>query len=139
MKLLFLFVLLITISTHAQIQNEDEIVCHVEKQPYFAHGYDSLFRLIYSKIIIPKEYNKSLWKPNGKVFVRFYVEKNGKLSNFSILKGMKDFPKLNDAVLKAVRQIPKWEAGEISGKPARIRFILPIKFSNDLVYKDLVK
>jgi periplasmic protein TonB len=139
MKILFLFVLLIITSAHSQTNNEDEIICPIEKLPYFSYGNDSLFRFIYSKIKIPKEYSQTLWEANGKVFVRFNVEKNGKLSNFTILKGMKDFPKLNDAVLKAVRQIPKWEAGEINGKPTRIGYVLPIKFSYDLVYKDLVK
>ena len=128
MRLLILFLLLISKFSYSQIV-DIELVDPIEVQPYFQHGNDSLYNFIYKTIRIPKEYNRNLWESNGRVFVSFYIEKNGRVTHPKVMRSMPNFPKLDEEVIKAIRKMPNWKPGEQSGKPVRVRYTLPIRFS----------
>ncbi len=60
----------------------------------------------------------------GNVFVQFVVEKDGKLSNIKVLKGLKN---TNNAVIKALQTAPRWLPGKQNGRPVRVRKVLAVK------------
>lgn len=62
----------------------------------------------------------------GKVTVTFVVEKNGKVSNVAIVKGVD--PLLDEEVLRVVSASPDWIAAKIKGKAVRTRITLPVEF-----------
>jgi TonB family protein len=71
----------------------------------------------------------------GTVFVRFVVETNGSISNIEVLKDQTPSGGLKDAALNAVRAMnnmeKKWNPGMQSGKPVRVRVVVPVKFKLD--------
>ncbi|OJJ20828.1 hypothetical protein BKI52_09605 [marine bacterium AO1-C] len=60
----------------------------------------------------------------GNVFVQFVVEKDGKLSNIKVLKGVGN---TNKAVIKALETAPRWLPGKQNGRPVRVQKILAVK------------
>jgi TonB family protein len=68
----------------------------------------------------------------GTVFIRFVVETDGSISNIQVLKDQTPGGGLKDAALNAVRAMnnmgKKWNPGMQSGKPVRVRVVVPVKF-----------
>lgn len=60
----------------------------------------------------------------GSVFVQFVVEKDGKLSNVKVLKGVGGS---NQAVIRAIQSAPRWMPGKQNGRPVRVQKILAVK------------
>jgi len=69
----------------------------------------------------------------GTVFIRFVVETDGSISNIEVIKDMTPGGGLSDAALEAVRVMnnmeEKWNPGMQSGKPVRVRVVVPVKFT----------
>jgi protein TonB len=62
----------------------------------------------------------------GRVYLKFVVETDGKITNVEIERGVsKD---LDREAKRVVRKMPKWVAGEASGKKVATRCRLPIIF-----------
>jgi len=63
----------------------------------------------------------------GKVYVSFVIEKDGKISNVEIARGVE---KLIDAeAIRVVKKLPKVTPAKISGRPVRLSYVLPISVS----------
>lgn len=62
----------------------------------------------------------------GKVNVSFIIEKDGKLSNVEVVKGVDE--RLDDEAVKVISISPKWTPGQIKGKPVRTRITMPVEF-----------
>ncbi len=62
----------------------------------------------------------------GTVFVSFVVEKNGTLSNFTILKGIGY--DCDEVAIEAIKSYGKWIPGKQQGKSVRQSFKFPVKF-----------
>jgi periplasmic protein TonB len=62
----------------------------------------------------------------GTVTLTFIVEKDGSVSNVTVVKGVD--PLLDDAAVKAISESPKWTPGLQRGEPARVRFLIPLNF-----------
>jgi len=62
----------------------------------------------------------------GKVYVSFIVEKDGRITNIEIQRGVSD--DLNKEAKRVVRNMPDWTPGESSGKRVRTKCSLPINF-----------
>jgi TonB family protein len=63
----------------------------------------------------------------GLVYVSFYVEPNGIVSEAKILRGLSEAQ--NEAALKVVRDLPTWQPATLAGKPVRVKMTLPIRFT----------
>lgn len=65
-------------------------------------------------------------KIRGTVFLTFIVEKDGSVSNVTILKGV--HPLLDEEAIKVISESPKWSPGLQRGQPVRVRFQIPLSF-----------
>jgi len=94
----------------------------VEEMPEYPGGYSEMSKFIGKNIQVP-EYAMPL---EGKVYVRFIVDKDGSITNVRVLKGMhRDY---DQAAVKVVRKMPKWKPGKQAGKAVRVQYEIPIKF-----------
>ena len=66
-------------------------------------------------------------KIRGTVNLTFIVEKDGSVSNVTVVKGVD--PLLDDEAVKAISESPKWTPGLQRGEPVRVRYSIPISFS----------
>lgn len=105
-------------------QSDEKVFNTVEVMPEFPGGVDSLMTFLMRTIKYPKEaMDKGI---QGRVVVRFVVEKDGQVSEPEILRSV--FPVFNEEALRVIRCMPKWKPGMQSGKVVRVFFTLPISF-----------
>ena len=108
----------------AEIASENVIFTIVEKNPEFVGGREKLNGFITANLNYPA---KALaGKVEGKVFLKFIIEKDGSISAINILQGM-GF-ECDEEAVKVVKKMPKWKAGTQDGKPVRVYFTMPISF-----------
>jgi len=62
----------------------------------------------------------------GRVYLKFVVERDGTITNVEIIKGTTK--ELDNEAKRIVRNMPKWNPGESSGNKVRSSFTLPINF-----------
>lgn len=103
----------------------DEPFFQVEVMPSFKGGDINKFReWIGKKTRYPPEAVEK--KIRGKVFLTFIVEKDGSVSNVTVVKGV--FESLDKEAEKAISESPKWTPGLQRGQPVRVRFSISLNF-----------
>lgn len=65
----------------------------------------------------------------GKIIMQFIVQKDGRLSKFKVVKNTGN-KKIRDEAIRVLKLSPKWTPGEKDGKKVRVKYVLPILFSN---------
>jgi protein TonB len=103
----------------------DEPFFQVEIMPSFKGGDISKFRTwIFNRTQYPQEAIDK--KIRGTVFLTFIVEKDGSVSNVTVVKGVHEI--LDNVAIKAISESPKWTPGLQRGQPVRVRFSIPLNF-----------
>lgn len=103
---------------------EEEIFVAVEQQAEFPGGMAALMKWLSNNIRYPEAAQQN--DVQGRVIVKFVVEKDGSVSQVQILKGVdKD---LDKEALRVVNKMPKWQAGKNNGVAVRSYFTLPVNF-----------
>jgi len=103
----------------------DEPLFIVETMPTFKGGDLTEFRNWVGKRTRYPE-AAIINKIRGTVFLTFIVEKDGSVSNVTVVKGV--HPLLDDEAVKAISDSPKWSPGLQRGQPVRVRFQIPLDF-----------
>ncbi|MBO7191909.1 MAG: TonB family protein [Bacteroidales bacterium] len=62
----------------------------------------------------------------GRVMVEFVIEKDGKVSNVRVVKGVSDA--LDAEAVKVVSASPKWKPGKLNGNKVRVAMTIPVEF-----------
>jgi protein TonB len=103
----------------------DEPFFLVEVMPSFKGGGLEKFReWITKRTKYPQAaYDKRI---RGTVFLTFIVEKDGSVSNVTVVKGVD--PLLDDEAVKSISESPKWTPGLQRGEPVRVRYSIPLNF-----------
>lgn len=103
----------------------DEPLFLVEVMPTFRGGDLTKFReWVGKRTNYPEEAINA--KLKGTVFLTFIVEKDGSVSNVTVIKGV--HPLLDQEAIKAIAESPKWSPGLQRGQPVRVRFQIPLTF-----------
>ncbi|MDE7410176.1 MAG: energy transducer TonB [Muribaculaceae bacterium] len=103
---------------------EEEIFVAVEQQAEFPGGMPALMKWLSNNIRYPEAAQQN--DVQGRVVVKFIVEKDGSVSQAQIVKGVdKD---LDKEALRVVNKMPKWQAGKNNGVAVRSYFTLPVQF-----------
>lgn len=112
-----------TISTSpvAPRSNEYDVA---DIQPEFPGGISKLIQYISANLRYPRQAQES--NVQGKVFSTFVVEADGTISNIVIERSLGYG--CDEEVIRLLKAMPKWKAGESKGKAIRTRFRLPINF-----------
>jgi TonB family protein len=106
--------------------NQDTLIyTAVDEMPGYPGGDEARIRFIQSHIVYPEAAKKA--GIQGNVYATFVVEKDGSLTNIRILKGISGG--CNEEVIRIVKAMPKWSPGKLHGKPVRVQFNLPVKFT----------
>ncbi len=102
----------------------EEVFKVVEQTPEFPDGEAAMLNFIYSNIQYPKFAIKQ--NVQGKVLVRFVVEKDGSLADGEIIHDIG--AGCGAEALRVVYSMPKWSPGKPRGRPIRTQFILTVEF-----------
>jgi len=104
---------------------EAEIFTVVESMPSFPGGMGELMKFLGQNINYPTLAKES--GIQGRVFINFVVEPNGSISNVKVLRGIGGG--CDEEAVRVVKSMPKWSPGKQRGKPVRVSYNLPVKFT----------
>ncbi len=65
----------------------------------------------------------------GTVYVQFVVNREGKVEDVKVIRGVKNGAGLEREAIKAVRSLKPFSPGKQNGKPVKVQMTVPIKFS----------
>lgn len=96
----------------------------VDQQPSFPGGTNALNTFILSNLKYP------VWAQEkgiqGKVVVKFIVEKDGSISNVEVDRSVST--SLDNEAMRVVKAMPKWIPGQINGKAVKVECSHPFVF-----------
>ncbi len=102
---------------------EEPPLLAAEQAASFPGGMGALNNYVYSNYNYPQQ---DIDNGNqGTIYVKFVIEKDGSVSNVTILKGIND--RLNNEAIRVVKTLPRWEPGRNGGRPVRMYFNLPVR------------
>lgn len=106
-------------------ESEDEIFYIVENMPEFegqdlGHARD----YIQKNVKFPEEIKTK--GVTGKVYVTFVVNKEGKVENVKLERGLE--PSLDKEAVRVVSEMPLWTPGKQNGKAVKVCYTIPVKF-----------
>jgi protein TonB len=106
----------------------EEPLVFPEFMPAYDGGENQMFRDLAKSMIYPQICLENGFE--GKVFVQFVVEKNGKISNIKILRQPEgDLGKvLGKEATRVVKNLKDFTPGTLNGEPKRVVMTLPIVF-----------
>lgn len=96
------------------------------KSPEFKGGIAALMDFLSDVIEYPEEALKA--RIEGRPFISFFVETNGKVSDVTVFKSSGNM-QLDEEAMRAVqRSSRKWKPGTIGGKKTRMQLYIPVLF-----------
>jgi len=104
---------------------EQEVFLVVENAPAFPGGDAARMKFLQDNIKYPVMAKES--GIQGTVYVTFVVERSGAVTDVKILRGIGGG--CDEEAVRVVKNMPKWEPGKQRGKPVRVQFNMPIKFT----------
>ncbi|MGQ8337347.1 energy transducer TonB [Sunxiuqinia sp. A32] len=105
-------------------EEESQVFYIVEEMPEFPGGELALRKFIANSIQYPVVAQEN--GIEGKVYVRFVVNADGRVSNAEVIRSVD--PALDKEAIRVVSNLPIWKPGKQRGKPVRVAFSVPISF-----------
>ncbi len=104
--------------------DEEPVFVQIENKPEFKGGWTAFEAYFQNNLRYPKKAVKE--RIEGKVLVKFIVEKDGSVSNAEVIRSVSK--ELDKKALRVIRNMPKWKPGTLKGKPVRCSFTVPVTF-----------
>jgi len=123
-------VLFTSVLCHAQNnenKSKDGVYEQVEVMPEYPGGEQALMNDLIGSIKYPDEAKKN--GIQGKVFVSFVVDEQGKITNAKIERGVN--PALDAESLRVVNGLKTWKPGKEKGKAVKVAYTIPINYALD--------
>lgn len=108
----------------AIVEEKEEIYVYVPKMPEFKGGQKKFISYLSNNLEYPAEAEKN--QIEGKVYVEFYVDKDGSIKDIKILKSLGYG--CDEAAIRVIKNSPKWNPGMKDGKPVAVKQRIPINF-----------
>ena len=122
--ILFLF-LTTQLSSFSQ-KRDDKVHIKVDSYPEFVYSgcdntKDCIELYVKTHAIWPTEDDIK-----ATIYIQCIVEKNGKLTNFKIIRGLE--ARYDKASIDILKSMPLWKSGKIKGKSVRTQITIPVKW-----------
>lgn len=127
---LFIAVAVLFTAVLCQAQNKenkskDGVYQQVEVMPEYPGGETALMNDLIGTIIYPEEARKN--GIQGKVYVTFVVDEQGKVTNAKVERGVE--ASLDQESLRVVNGLKTWKPGKEKGKVVKVAYTIPINFA----------
>ena len=113
-----------TTKTTKKAGANDKVYVVVEQMPSFPGGDSALLKYLFENVKYPVSALKA--QKQGRVMVRFTVEKDGAISNVKVARSVT--PSLDAEAVRAIKSMPKWSPGKQGGEFVRVKYIVPVTF-----------
>ena len=107
-------------------KEEQEVLGFVpgEEMPCYNGGEVALFKFINENLVYPQEAIDA--GVEGRVFVRFWINEDGSLSDFEVPRGIGYG--CDEEAVRVIQSMPKWKPGMQRGKTVRVSYMIPVIF-----------
>ncbi len=105
-------------------EKAEKIFDVVEQLPEFPGGEQALMKYLRDNLQYPTIARET--QIQGKVFVKFVINKNGEVSNVQLIRA--PHASLGAEAVRVVKGMPKWIPGRQNGKTVNAYFTLPVEF-----------
>lgn len=105
--------------------SESEIFTVVEETPQFPGGDEMRLRFLSENLKYPQAAREA--SVQGTVYISFVIEADGTITNTRIVRGIGQG--CDEEALRVIQLMPKWQPGKQRGKPVRVQFNMPVRFS----------
>lgn len=119
-----IFIILTCFASKIIAQKKD--TTHIEILPQYPGGISEMAKFISKNIKYPKSARKK--GIEGKCYLKFIVEKNGKADSVKVIKGVPNCIECDIAAIKVIEAMPLWQPATIDGVAVRCYFNIPISF-----------
>ncbi|MFY0654112.1 MAG: TonB family protein [Cyclobacteriaceae bacterium] len=102
----------------------EEIFEIVENFPEPIGGYQAFYAYVMKNLVYPR--HALQMNIQGRVFVKFVVDKDGSITSVQALKGIGGG--CDEEAVKIVENAPRWNPGKQRGQPVKVYMTLPITF-----------
>ena len=116
-------------------QPKEKVYTIVESMPEFPGGDKALRKFLDENVQYPED--AKVKKIQGKVFVNFIVNREGKVMDAKVLRGIR--PDLDAEALRVIRSMPNWTPGKQNGKTVSVSYTIKIDFSLSTTSSDKKK
>lgn len=106
---------------------DEELFTLVDQMPHFVGGEAEMSKFIHRNLVYPTAASQA--GIQGRVVIRFVVQKDGSLSNIKVVRGID--PECDKEAVRVVKAMPKWKPGKQNGKEVPVYFTLPFVFKLD--------
>lgn len=113
-----------TIEVKEIAKEEEQVFQAVEQMPTFPGGTEEMMKYLSKNTVYPASASEN--GIQGTVYVQFVVDRNGKIADVKILRGVD--PELDKEAIRVAKSMPAWIAGKQNGVPVRVAFTMPVKF-----------
>jgi TonB family protein len=117
----------VEVADNERIPEDSIYSCEMGNKAQFVGGEAAFREFVYDKFIYPKRCLES--GISGSVIIRFVVEKDGRLSNLTVVEQSAKCPEFAAEALRVVRSSPKWIPGKANGEYVRSYRELPIRMA----------
>jgi len=97
----------------------------IENYPEFEGGMAAWAKFIQRNLRYPEMAVEA--GVQGKVFVSFVVEKDGTISNVTVVKGVGHG--CDEEAMRVIKKSPRWKPGFQHNMPVRVRYNMPLSFT----------
>jgi protein TonB len=105
----------------------DEIASFVEEDAEFPGGVTEMQKYLQKNMRYPEV--AIVAGIEGKVFLKFVVEKDGKIGQVLIERSIPGCPECDAEAKRVIKNMPAWKPGKTGGKIVRSWFQMPISFT----------
>ena len=106
-------------------EKAEDVFDIVEEFPKFNNaGQEEFLRYVSSKLNYPSQARRM--GIEGKVFVRFIVDRTGKMTDIEVVRGIG--AGCDEEVLRVLNAAPAWQPGKQRGVPVNVRMMIPVTF-----------
>lgn len=106
---------------------EEKIYDYVEEAPKFKGGDPAMYKWLNDNLRYPTISQEQ--GVQGKVFVRFVVDKSGKITNVRVVRSLDSYT--DKEAVRVVSGMPAWNPGKMNGAAVKAYFVLPVTFRLD--------
>lgn len=111
------------------LPSNDGSMTRLAEEAQFPGGDGALMRYMQENLRYPEEMDEA--GIQGKVFIRFTIGTDGKVSEASVLRGVEGGAPLEQEALRVVRAMPAWKPAKVNGVSIPTEHTLPVTFQLD--------
>ena len=113
------------LDTDGTIDNLVHNAAGVEVYPQFPGGMTAWAKFIQKNLKYPIMAQDA--NIQGKVYLSFVVEKDGAITDVSVLRGIG--AGCDEEAMRVIKKSPKWKAGQQNNQNVRVRYTMPINYT----------